>query len=65
VDYLACQYLEAYAKACFLSTGTTLGDWRSPAGCCKIVIWFQLEFVKCDEKKTQNRDSKTEVKAVR
>ncbi|XP_056284178.1 alpha-tectorin-like isoform X2 [Pseudoliparis swirei] len=33
VDYLACQYLEAYAKACFLSTGTTLGDWRSPAGC--------------------------------
>ncbi|TNN44146.1 hypothetical protein EYF80_045665 [Liparis tanakae] len=29
VDYLACQYLEAYAKACILATDATLGDWRS------------------------------------
>ncbi|XP_056287740.1 uncharacterized protein LOC130204799 [Pseudoliparis swirei] len=33
VDFPACQYMEAYAKACKLNTGVTLGAWRSTAGC--------------------------------
>jgi len=40
VDFPACQYMEAYAKACKLNTGVTLGAWRSTAGCCKIVVCF-------------------------
>ncbi|XP_034407136.1 alpha-tectorin-like [Cyclopterus lumpus] len=33
VDNVACQYMEAYAKACFLKVNVTLGDWRSNASC--------------------------------
>ncbi|XP_056287237.1 uncharacterized protein LOC130204496 [Pseudoliparis swirei] len=32
-DYPACQYMQAYAKACFLKSAATLGDWRSTASC--------------------------------
>uniref|UniRef100_A0A8C9ZER3 ZP domain-containing protein n=1 Tax=Sander lucioperca TaxID=283035 RepID=A0A8C9ZER3_SANLU len=39
---LSCQFLDAYAKTCSLNTTITLGDWRSPDDCRKIVPCMEL-----------------------
>ncbi|TNN48381.1 Alpha-tectorin [Liparis tanakae] len=33
VEYPACQYMEAYARACMMHADVTLGPWRSAASC--------------------------------
>lgn len=42
VDGLKCQFLEAYARACYHRSKVTVKDWRSKSRCCKTVFQFLL-----------------------
>lgn len=67
VDGLKCQFLEAYARACYHRSKVTVKDWRSKSRCSDVTRACQDKFCSAHEfcgEKTRSRETRCVCRAI-